>query len=492
MSVNRNILSTVLAALIIVFFNFEASTQSVNPSTPILLKGSVLDERGNGISGVAVTDGINVVSTNSKGAYSFYTTKEASFVYITLPSGYEIPTDKGIAQFYKKIEPVNGQFVAIFRLQKLKRSDHKHFTVLWADPQINTDEQAMQLISVSAPDTKAHVEELQKQGPVHGITAGDIYWDNAAMIPPYRKAVEVTGIPFFQVLGNHDMDFNARSDEESDNTFQNNFGPTWYSFNRGNAHYVVLDNVFYYSNGYNYIGYITERQLRWLEQDLSRVKPGAPVFVSMHISCYTHEKRRHKRKEDHPGNITFNRDVLYKMLEPFNAHLLTGHTHYNENVMEGGVYEHITAALCGAWWTTPICTDGTPAGYGIYEVDGNQVRWYYKSAGYSKDYQMRVYNRGRYGSRPNDIAVNVWNWDKDWKVEWIEDGRSMGQMKQETAQDADAIDTMAGPEKPGKYSWIEPDMTDHLFFATPSPGAKTIIIEVTDRFGNKYRETIRL
>ena len=31
------------------------------------------------------------------------------------------------------------------------------------------------------------------------------------------------------------------------------FGPTYYSFDRGRVHYVVLDNVFYLSRGY--VGY---------------------------------------------------------------------------------------------------------------------------------------------------------------------------------------------------------------------------------------------
>ncbi len=77
------------------------------------------------------------------------------------------------------------------------------------------------------------------------------------------------------------------------------------------------------------------------------------------------------------------------MLKPYQAHLLTGHTHYNENRMEDGVYEHIHAAVCSAWWTGPVCEDGTPGGYGVYEIDGNKVSWYYKSVGYAKDFQMK-------------------------------------------------------------------------------------------------------
>ena len=33
-------------------------------------------------------------------------------------------------------------------------------------------------------------------------------------------------------------------------------------------------------------------------------------------------------------------------------------------------------------------------------------------------------------------------------------------------------------------------MTDHLFFARPSAGAKEIRIEATDRFGQVYSETV--
>ena len=456
----------------------------------VLLQGKVTDEKKRGISGVAVTDGTNITTTDEKGEYHLQSTNEARFVYITVPSGYEIPGDNYIAKFYQEITSSKGVFIADFNLLSMKRSDKKHFAILWADPQINNKEQADLLHSTVVPDTRKHVEELLKKAPVHGLSAGDISWDAPAIYSEYRTAVKNTGVPFFQVLGNHDMDINTRSDEKSDSTFGDNFGPSWYSFNRGEAHYVVLDNIFYYGNGYNYIGYISEKQLKWLEQDLALVKPGSLVFVSMHISAYTEEKRRYKRDKDDPGNITFNRKFLFELLKPFKAHLLTGHTHYNENRIEAGVYEHIHGSVCAAWWTAPVCDDGTPAGYGVYEINGTDLKWYYKSIGKSKEYQMRVYPKGTYPQRAEDIAVNVWNWDKDWKVVWYEDGKLQGEMRQETALDAEAIKYMEGSDKPRKYPWVVARLTDHLFFATPSAQAKKIVIEVTDRFGNKYREEV--
>lgn len=466
--------------------------QSHSPSIHVLLKGRVTDHTGIPLPEVAVTDGTNIVRTNRAGEYRLESTREAMFVYITIPAGYEIPVADNMALFYKAIKPVNGVFTAHFVLHKMKQDDNRHYVIVWADPQINNKEEADQLHATAVPDTKELAIELSKTAPVLGIAAGDLSWDAPPIIPEYKKAIRETGIPFFQVLGNHDMDINVRSDEQSDSTFRKSMGPTWYSFNRGNAHYIVLDNVFYYSDGYNYMGYITEKQFRWLEQDLRGVKPGSLVFVSMHISAYTNEKARTKAATDHPGDVTVNRKFLYNLLKPYKAHFLTGHTHYNENIIHDNIYEHIHAAVCGTWWIAPLCGDGTPRGYGVYEIKGDSLSWYYKTVGKEKDYQMRVYNKGTYKNRPNDIAVNVWNQDDAWKVEWYEDDVFKGNMRRETDYDAEVTALLTGPNRPAKYPWARPLLTDHLFFATPSPQAKTVTIEVTDRFGNKYHEKIHL
>lgn len=463
-----------------------------SPSFHVLLKGKVTDNNGRPLAQVAVTDGTNIVYTNTAGQYRLESTREAMFVYLTIPAGYEIPTVDNMAAFYREIKPVKGVFTANFILQKLKQSDGRHYALVWADPQINNIEEAGQLHATAVPDTREHAAVLSQTAPVHGIAAGDLSWDAPPIIPEYWKAIKAAGIPFFQVLGNHDMDINVRSDELSDSTFRKSMGPTWYSFNRGKAHYIVLDNVFYYSDGYNYMGYITEKQFKWLEQDLRRVKPGSLVFVSMHISAYTNEKARTKAAADHPGDVTVNRRFLYNLLKPYKAHFLTGHTHYNENIIHDNIYEHIHAAVCGTWWISPLCGDGTPRGYGVYEINGDSVSWYYKTIGKDKNYQMRVYNKGSYQKTPNDIAVNVWNYDEAWKVEWYEDGVLKGAMRRETEYDAAVTELLTGPNRPAKYPWAKPLLTDHLFFATPSAQAKTGRIVVTDRFGKKYEEQLEL
>jgi hypothetical protein len=276
-------------------------------------------------------------------------------------------------------------------------------------------------------------------------------------------------------------------------TFKSHFGPTYYSFNRGEIHYIVLDDVFFIGKSKSYIGYISETQYSWLEQDLALIKPGSTVVVSVHIPVNTGTKKREKMKDEPIGGVVANRKELYRLLQPFKAHIMSGHTHFNEKVIEGdNIIEHVHGTLCGAWWTGPICKDGTPNGYGVYEVNGSEIKWYHKAVGYSKDYQMRIYPKGSLKDKPEHFVVNVWNWDPQWKVEWFEDGRFVGAMEREVAYDPLSIELHLGEEKPSKRSWVDPELTDHLFFGKPSADAKIIVVQVTDRFNNIYKKEVVL
>ncbi|MBC3538597.1 calcineurin-like phosphoesterase C-terminal domain-containing protein [Rufibacter sediminis] len=464
--------------------NQKAKNQKIDLSA-ISIRGKV-QAGGKGIPGVVVTDGLNLVTTDKAGKYTLESNATAEFVYITVPWGYEIPQEKGVARFYQPIPVGKSSFTADFTLQKLSQDDTKHNFVVWADPQMINKKDAEELVNTSAPDLKKLVDGYGKDTLFHGIGCGDLVWDKFELFEDYQKAVEISGIPFFQVIGNHDMDLTARTDDGSANTFKKLFGPTYYSFNRGEVHYVVLDDVFFIGTAKRYIGYLTEKQLQWLEQDLAFVKPGSTVVVSVHIPVNSGEKRRANLKDESLGGVVSNRKELYRLLKPFKAHIMSGHTHVCEKVMEGDIIEHTHGAVCGAWWTGPICTDGSPSGYGVYEVDGSELKWYYKSVGHPREHQVRLYPKGSVKDRPDEIVANVWNWDPAWKVIWFEDGVRKGEMKQETGLDPLSVQLHAGPNLPAKHKFVDPTLTDHLFWAKPSAGAKQIKIEVTDRFGQVY------
>ncbi|MGB6650361.1 MAG: metallophosphoesterase N-terminal domain-containing protein, partial [Bacteroidota bacterium] len=61
---------------------------------------------GRGLSGVAVSDGISVVRSGTDGAFELVTDSSRPYIFLSLPSGYEIPTGPaGTASLYKPLRP---------------------------------------------------------------------------------------------------------------------------------------------------------------------------------------------------------------------------------------------------------------------------------------------------------------------------------------------------------------------------------------------------
>lgn len=470
--------------------NASENTTSGKDLSTTLLKGRI-SAAGKGIAGVSVTDGINMVRTTANGNYELLSNKTTQFVYISLPSGYEFPHQNSITKFFKAIDHSKSSFITDFELKKLPVSDDKHAFVVWADTQIQNKRDAELLLAESAPDLKTLVDSFGNT-PMHGIGCGDLVWDHFELFPDYEKAIGISGIPFFNLIGNHDMDLEARTDEESAETFKKHFGPTYYSYNRGKIHYVVLDDVFAMGVAKRYMGYITENQLQWLEQDLKHVPKGSTVIVSLHIPTNTGQRKRDGEKEPELGGVVINREHLYTVLKPYNVHFMSGHTHFNEVWVEGNMTEHNHGTVCGAWWTGPICVDGTPGGYGVYEVEGDKLSWYYKATGKPKTHQLRIYGTGRHKDFPGEACVNVWNYDKNWKVEWFADDSPMGKPEQRSAYDPWAYELFFGKAQPKPRGWVEPNLTDHIFFMKPAPGVKNIKVTATDPFGNTYTESLAL
>lgn len=435
------------------------------------VKGKVLSNR-KGIKGVTVSDGYNVVITDSNGRYEFDPHPEATAVFVSTPSGYAFNHEKSISRHYYLLKDVAGKKNVDFELKRLKLDDNEHQFIIWADPQVKNKRDVERMMSESVPDVQKFVAAAGAGTLLHGITVGDIVWDEHKFFPDYDKAVEQMGIPFFQCLGNHDMDYNKGGDDASDDTFQQTYGPTYYSFNRGQAHYIVMDNVRYLGKDRQYDGFFTQNQLDWLQKDLSFVSKDKLIILSVHI----------------PVANTKNKQDLYSLLTDRNVHIMSGHTHYHRNIIKDNIFEHNHGTVCGAWWTGSICEDGTPNGYGVYKVKGTELLWHYQSTGQAMDHQMKAYISDADASSKL-LQVNIWNHDPQWKTElWI-DGVSKGALEQFEGLDPLASSTLLGPELPKPRGFAEPKKTGHLFKAQIPSNAKEIKIAATDRFGKKFLHT---
>jgi hypothetical protein len=439
------------------------------------IKGKVVS-KGKGIKGVVVSDGYNVVVTDKKGKFEFEPHAEAVSVFISTPAGYDFIHNNGIARHYRLIKNIAPGQTIEFELSSLNKTDHEHSFVIWADPQVKNAKDVEKMMTESVPDVQKWVKAAGAGALLHGITVGDIVWDELQLFADYDRAVGKMGIPFFQCLGNHDMDYNKGGDERSDDTFQQTYGPTYYSFNRGLVHYVVMDDVRYLGKEREYDGYISQAQLDWLKKDLSHVGKDKLVVLCVHIPIHNGIK---------------NNSELYAVLEDRKVHIMSGHTHYHRNVINGNIYEHNHGTVCGAWWTGSICGDGTPCGYGVYNVKGTELSWHYQSTGENANHQMNIFMND-YNETQKQVLVNIWNHDPAWKTEYSIDGIVKGELEQFEGFDPVAYKTLLGPELPKPRGFAEPRKTEHLFRAIIPSGTKEITVKATDRFGKIFTDTYKV
>lgn len=445
----------------------------------VTVYGRITDDSGSPVCGVQVTDGTTIVCTGSTGRYELQTTSEVDYVYYTLPTGYShVAYDRCVPVFYKALEKTKTVQKADFSLVRDDTCTNRHKLVMIADPQILNLEE-INLLKDAVDDISTVVSASDV--PVIAMSAGDNVFDRPELIEPYKDCIASLNIPFYHVLGNHDLDYNDRSNYLSDSTYCANFGPSHYSFNVGEVHYVVLNDVFYYGDTFLYIGYITERQLSWLEQDLSYVPKGSTVIVSLHIPTMYGEGPS-AEGVSLMRNAVMNNKALYSILDGYNVHIMSGHSHmqWNTQISEN-IMEHTHAAVCGAWWQGDVAIDGTPVGYTIYDFDGDAISWRFKGVGMDESEQFSV------SREQGSVIVNVFNYDHGWKVELYENGACRGEMDQYWGHDPYAESIYS--ESKVKISWLRPGITRHLFRKELSDPDAVVKIVVEDRFGNIYEKS---
>src|SRR5690606_12128285 len=72
--------------------------------------GRVVDSSGNPISGVSVSDGVFVTTTNGNGQYYISSLKKNGFVFISVPSGYKSPVNRTIPQFFRRLKSASSVY----------------------------------------------------------------------------------------------------------------------------------------------------------------------------------------------------------------------------------------------------------------------------------------------------------------------------------------------------------------------------------------------
>lgn len=523
--------TTALAVLVLSSCNAHAA----GPQVPAAgsLTGRVASADGKPLAGVVVSDGVRVTQTDTEGMYTLDSDKELGYVFISIPSGYMTAADAcAIPQFFARTAKPAGQSERHdFTLTPVDNTRH---TVIAATDHHLADRESLDVTQFTAEggfidDVKAVAAATAS--PVYSICMGDMSWDEYwhkrnFMLPGFRRLYEryTFPCPVFNAMGNHDNDPYCASDEAASAAFRREIGPTYYSFNLGQLHYVVLDNIVYVNTGgregaigkLDYEVRIDDRQLAWLRADLATVADkSAPLIIVMHAQLHWW----YRGSEGVSWKYAFTRDAgcLVDALAGFSeVHLVTGHSHMNFRLLNGNLREHNIAATSGTWWwtgqihddyTINTCRDGSPGGYEVFEVDGRDIRWHYKGIGLEDDYQFRAYDMNEvlknerirssgdftpegtaggmndaYGE--NDIVVNIWGWQPDWTVRVTENGQQLRGVR------------VIGKDPLHKITYTRSTVpfqtayNPHMWRYRASGPSTTVRIEVTDSFGRTSSETM--
>lgn len=450
---------------------------------PTEVSGRVYCAAEGGVQGVVVTDGYNFATTDADGTYRLLLDGRAGQVYISTPAGYRTACEGSRPQFFVAVDEQRAEGYD-FELWRNPKDNGHHTALVTADVQMTSldDVRSYGVVLDDMVQLAA-----QAEGDVFSLDCGDIVGDSPWLYEPYLKVADKGAIPTFRAIGNHDMNYYGDCHESSYVTFERTFSPARYSFNKQGAHYVVLNNNFFLGRDYFYIGYYDQATIDWLRGDLAFVPKGTLLFIVQHIPLrMTAEQKPFEYTYGYLADQTTNASALLRLVEGYDTHILSGHMHFNLNIEhKEGPMEHNTGAVCGTWWKGEICLDGTPRGYGVYEVRDGRVEWYYKSSGFPCEHQLRAYKAGWHKEEPQAVVANVWNWDSRWTVEMWEDGVKTATMERFTGHDKAAYE-LCSDKKKVVYEWIAPVPTSHLFKAVPTRADADIEIRVTDRFGNTY------
>ncbi len=259
------------------------------------------------LSGVAVSDGLNVVRTSRSGQYRLPGHEKARFIFITTPSGYmaepffrpagaaDAPCDFGVRPYAVE----TGR-------------DGAHSFIQISDTEIST-----------AAGQEAWLDDMRayanQTGAAFIIHTGDICYEKG--LRAHRPMMNTGNMdrPVYYCIGNHDL-VNGSCGEA---LFEQIYGPTYYSFEAGNVHYVVTPM----RSGDYRPDYTMADVCDWLRNDLAQVPEGTPVVFFNHD--YWDKGGRHLLDDGRGGQVDLDAHGLKAWLY--------GHWHINHITRQNGV-----------------------------------------------------------------------------------------------------------------------------------------------------------
>jgi hypothetical protein len=431
---NRTQLLTFVGILILGFALSASAQQTAKGYVFGDLNRNGKKDRGEiGISGIAVSNQIEITLTDADGNWELPVRDDCIF-FVIKPTGWMTPLDHhNLPKFYYihkpagspdlkyKGLPPTGALPDSIEFPLYPQKEPNQFKALFfGDPQPR-DQRELDFIAHDV------IEDLIGSDAKFGVTLGDILFDDLSLFENNNALIALIGIPWYNVIGNHDINFDAASDRLSDETFERYYGPSYYAYSYGPVHFIVLDNIDWGGSKPDgtgsYTGGLGKEQLTFIENLMPHIPENELIMLLMHIPVYN----------------TKDAEKLYRLIEdrPYSLSI-SGHTHWHAHRFLGkkegwqGKKPHhhvVNVTVSGSWWSgepdengIPHSTgrDGAPNGHTIINFDGTQAVIDFKAARRPADYQMNVIapeQVARNSDKTELVYVNVFNGSEKSKVQ---------------------------------------------------------------------------
>lgn len=466
-----------------------------------------------GIAGICVSNGKDVVRTDRNGNWRL-PVDESSTLFVIKPSGWSVAVDENqLPQFYylhrpsgspsyrhKGIASTGSLPTSIDFALRPQREDSKFKMILFGDPQPRNQKE----IDYMAHDVIEQViREAAQVDAKFGISLGDIMFDDLSLYDSLNRTIGKVGIPWYNVAGNHDLNFDSEDDAKSLETFQRIYGPATYSFNYGKVHFIVLDNVVWHGKAVGgYHGELLPNQIEFVNNDLEFVPEDRLIVISMHI----------------PLIDTQNREALFRLIEgrkhtlSFSAHTHVQAYHFltAKDGWRGSVpHHHLNhATVCGSWWEgapdergIPHATmsDGAPNGYSIVSFDGAKYKVEFRAASRPDWEQMAIWlpdviRRGELSS--TELIVNIFAGSERSMAEMRVGSGAWTKLTQFEGTDPfynQLKELEKSPTPPPGMKLPGASLTKHLWKgklpAGLASGTHRVEVRTTDMFGSTYSDS---
>lgn len=237
---------------------------------------------------------------------------------------------------------------------------------------------------------KKAIQKINELKPDFVITGGDLIMDALAvsyeradsLYNLYNETMKLIKAPVYNTIGNHEIfgwyeksGVSREHPEFGKKMFQNRIGKNYQSVTYKNIKIFILDSVEEIPEKGRYYGFISQDQINWLKDELSKTDTSMILIISTHIPLLTtfSQIRNGAMAANDRGLVVENSKEIFDLFKKHNLRLvLQGHLHIYEDINIQNRIRFITGgAVSARWWTGP--NEGLEEGFVLVKIKGDKI-----------------------------------------------------------------------------------------------------------------------